>query len=200
MPEGDFRLGAELNAAVTEASTDTAAFVVADLSKKLAQASRILMQKTKADADLRVKSATEKLSLSERLRRADAKVLALRDENSQLKGKCTRLEATARDNEKVLKNLQKMVENDANEKQALKGKVKELEAVQTKVAELEGVFTEVAARADTVYQEYRMALAALGAEPLPLPELAEGPQVFISAFGLVAIGVRRARRSDGCCE
>jgi len=46
------------------------------------------------------------------------------------------------------------------------------------VAELEGVFSEVAARADTVYQEYRKALAVLGAEPLPLPEPAEGPQVF----------------------
>jgi len=88
VPEGDFRLGAEFNVAVTEASTDTAAFVVADLSKKLAQASHILMQKTKADADLRVKSATEKLSLSERLRRAELEVLALRDENAQLKGKC----------------------------------------------------------------------------------------------------------------
>jgi len=118
VPEGDFRLGAEFNAAVTEASTDTAAFVVPDLSKKLAQASHILMQKTKADADLRVKSATEKLSLSERLRRAEAEVLALRDENAQLKGKCTRLEATARDNEKVLENLRKTVEDDANEKNA----------------------------------------------------------------------------------
>jgi len=29
-----------------------------------------------------------------------------------------------------------------------------------------------------VYQEYRTALAALGAEPLPLSEPAEGPQVF----------------------
>jgi len=46
------------------------------------------------------------------------------------------------------------------------------------VAELEGVFSDVAARADAVYQEYRKALAALGAEPLPLPEPAEGPQVF----------------------
>ena len=178
MPEGDFWLGAEFNAAVTEASTDTAAFVVAALSKKLAQASRILMQKTKADADLRVKSATEKLSLSERLRQAEAEALALRDENAQLKEKCTRLEATARDNEKVLENLQKTVEDDANEKQALKGKVKELEAVQTRVTELEGVFSEVAAQADAVYQEYKKALAALGVEPLPLPEPAKGPRVF----------------------
>ena len=44
--------------------------------------------------------------------------------------------------------------------------------------ELEQVFTEVARRADGVYQEYKKALAALGAEPLPLPEPAEGPQVF----------------------
>ena len=130
----------EFNAAVAETSTSDAAFIVADLSKKLVQASRILMQKAKADADLWVKSATEKLSLSERLRRAEAEVLALRDENAQLKGKCTKLEATTRDNEKVLENLRKTVENDANEKQALKGKVKELEAVQTRVTELEGVF------------------------------------------------------------
>jgi len=53
-----------------------------------------------------------------------------------------------------------------------------LESIQTRVVELDGVFSEVAARADAVYQEYRKALAALGAEPLPLPEPAEGPQVF----------------------
>ena len=168
----------EFNAAVAETSTSDAAFIVADLSKKLAHASRILMQKAKVDADLRVKSATEKLSLSEKLRRAEAEVLALRDENTQLKGKCTRLEAAVRDNERVLENLRKTVEDDANEKKALKDKVSELEAIQTRVAELEGVFSEVAARADAVYQEYRKALAALGAEPLPLPEPAEGPQVF----------------------
>ena len=84
----------------------------------------------------------------------------------------------ARDNEKVLENLRKTVEVDANKKDALKGKVKELEVVQTRVTELEGVFSEVAAQANAVYQEYRKALAALGAEPLPLPEPAEGPRVF----------------------
>ena len=167
----------EFNAAVAETSTSDAAFIVADLSKKLAHASRILMQKAKADAELRVKSATEKLSLSEKLRRAEAEVLALRDENTQLKGKCTRLEAAARDNERVLENLRKTVEDDANEKKALKDKVSELEVIQTRVAKVEGVFSEVAARADAVYQVYRKALAALGAEPLPLPEPAEGPQV-----------------------
>ena len=165
----DFVFDSEFIAAVAETSTSDAAFIIADLSKKLAQASRILMQKTKADADLRVKSATEKLSLSERLRRAEAEVLSLRVENKQLKGKCARLEATARDNEKVLENLRKMVEDDANEKKALMDKVKELEAVQTRVAELEGLFSEVAAQGDAVYQEYRKALAALGAEHLPLP-------------------------------
>jgi len=95
-----------------------------------------------------------------------------------LKGKCTRLEAAASDNEKVLENLRKTVEDDANEKKALRDKVSELESIQTRVVEVEGVFSEVAARADAVYQEYRKALAALGAEPLPLPEPAEGPQVF----------------------
>ena len=29
-----------------------------------------------------------------------------------------------------------------------------------------------------MYQEYKKALAALGAEPLPLPEPVEGPQIF----------------------
>ena len=172
VPEGDFVSDSEFNAAVVETSTSDGAFIVADLSKKLAHASRIFMQKAMADADLRVKSATEKLSLSEKLRRAEAEVLALRDENTQLKGKCTRLEAAARDNEKVLENLRKTVEDDANEKKALRDRVSKLEAIQTRVAELEGVFSEVAAGADTVYQEYRKALAALGAEP------AEGPQVF----------------------
>jgi hypothetical protein len=46
------------------------------------------------------------------------------------------------------------------------------------VSELERVFAEVAARIDGVYQEYKKALAALGAEPLPLAKPAEGPQVF----------------------
>ena len=68
-----------------------------------------------------------------------------------MKGKCTRLEAAVRDNEKGLENLRKTVEDDANEKKALKDKVSELEAIQARVAELEGVFSEVAARADTVY-------------------------------------------------
>ena len=86
IPEGDPVFDVEFNAAVAETSTSDAAFIVADLSKKLAHASRILMQKTKADADLRVKSATERLSLADKLRRAEAEVLALKDENKQLKG------------------------------------------------------------------------------------------------------------------
>ena len=136
------------------------------------------MQKTKADADLRVKSATEKLCLADKLRRAEAEVLALKDENKQLKGRCVKLEVTAKDNEKVLESLRKTVEDDANEKVALKGKITELEAVHSRVSELDRVYAEVAARIDGVYQEYKKALAALGAEPLPLPEPAEGPQVF----------------------
>jgi len=85
---------------------------------------------------------------------------------------------TAKDNEKVLESLRKTVEDDANEKVALKGKITELEAVHSRVSELERVYVEVAARIDGVYQEYKKALAALGAEALPLPEPAEGPQVF----------------------
>ena len=67
VPEGDFVFDSEFNAAVAETSTSDAAFIVADVSKKLAEASRILMQKAKADADLRVKSATERLSLADKL-------------------------------------------------------------------------------------------------------------------------------------
>ena len=74
----------EFNAVVAEKSTSDAAFIIADLSKKLAQASRILMQKAKADADLRVKSATERLNLADKLRRSEAEVLTLKDENKQL--------------------------------------------------------------------------------------------------------------------
>ena len=81
MPEGDFGFNAEFNAAVAETSTSDAAFIVADLSKKLAHASNILMQKAKADADLRVKRANERLSLLERLKQAEAKVEALTNEN-----------------------------------------------------------------------------------------------------------------------
>ena len=71
------------------------------------------------------------------------------------------------------------MERDANEKAALKGRITELERVHTKVGELEQVFAEVASRAEGVYLEYKKALAALGAEPLPLPELAEGSQVIL---------------------
>ena len=160
-----------------ETSTADAAFIVTDLSKKLANASRILMQKATADADLRVKSATERLSLADKLRRAEAEVLALKDENKQLKWRCVKLETTAKDNEKVLESLRKTVEEDANEKAALKGKITELESVHSKMDEFEQVFTEVAGLAEGVYQEYKRALAALGAEPLPLPEPAEGSRV-----------------------
>ena len=52
-----------------------------------------------------------------------------------------------------------------------------MEKVYSKVDELNQVFTEVAARAEGVYQEYMKALAALGVEPLLLPEPVEGSQV-----------------------
>ena len=103
----------EFNAVVAETSTSDAAFIVADLSMKLAQASRILMQKAKADADLQVKSATETLNLADKLCRSEAEVLALKDENKQIKAKCSKLEATASDNEKILESLRKTVERDA---------------------------------------------------------------------------------------
>ena len=66
---------------MAEASTFDAAFIVGELSKKLTHASRMRMQKAKADADLREKSATERLSLADKLRRAEAEVLALREED-----------------------------------------------------------------------------------------------------------------------
>jgi len=169
----------KFNAVVAETSTSDAAFIVAELSKKLAHASHILMQKAKKDADLRVTSATERLGLADKLRWAEAEVLALKDENQQLKVKYSKLESTASDNEKVLESLRRTVEGDANEKATLKGRITELERVHTKMDELEQVFTEVASRADGVYQEYKKALAALGAEPLPLPEPAEGSQVIL---------------------
>ena len=81
IPEGYPVFDVEFNATVAETSTSDAAFFVAYLTKKLAHASRILLQKTKADADLRVKSATERLSLADKLRRAEAEVLTLKDEN-----------------------------------------------------------------------------------------------------------------------
>ena len=111
------------------------------------------------------------------MRRSEAEVLALKDENKQLKTKCSKLEATASDNEKVLESLRKTVERDANEKAALKGRITKLEKVHAKVGELEQVFAEVASRAEVVYREYKMTLASLGAEPLPFPEPAEGSQV-----------------------
>ena len=175
--EGDLVFGAEFTAAVAETSTSDAAFIVAELSKRLAFASQALEKKAKADEDLRVKRANERLSLAEKLKRAEEEVQSLRDENRQLKVKCSKLETTASDNEKVLESLRKTVERDANEKAALKGRITELEKVHAKVGELEQVFTEVASRAEGVYQEYKKALAALGAEPLPLPEPTESSQV-----------------------
>ena len=175
--EGDLVFSAEFNAAVAETSTSDAAFIVAELSKRLAFASQALEKKAKADEDLRVKRANERLSLAEKLKRAEVEVQSLRDENQQLKVKCSKLETTALDNEKVLESLRKTVERDAIEKAALKGRITELENVYSKVDELNQVFTEVAARTEGVYQEYRKALAALGAEPLPLPEPAEGSEV-----------------------
>ena len=80
---------------MVEASTSDAAFIIAELSKKLTHASRMLMQKAKADADLWEKNTTERLSLADKLRRAEAEVLALREENQQLKVKCSKLESTA---------------------------------------------------------------------------------------------------------
>src|SRR6185437_5715108 len=98
------------------------------------------MMKAKADEDLRVRRANERLSLAERLKRAKAEVQSLRDENRQLKGKYSKLETAASDNEKVLESLRKTVEKDANEKADLKGRITELK-VYARVGELEQVFT-----------------------------------------------------------
>ena len=57
VPEGDFVFDSEFNAAVATTSTFDAAFIVAELSKKLAHASRILMQKAKANADREIGSS-----------------------------------------------------------------------------------------------------------------------------------------------
>ena len=143
VPEGNsiFYIDAEFKAAVTETSTSDAAFVVAELSERLAFASRVLQQKAKADADLGVKQASERLSLADRLKRAEAEVQSLQDENRRLRGKCTKLESTASDNEKVLESLQRTMESDTNEKAALKNRIAELELVQSKVDELKQVFT-----------------------------------------------------------
>ena len=181
IPEGYPVFDVEFNATVAETSTSDAAFIVADLSKKLAYASRNLMQKTKADADLPVKSATEKLSLADKLWRAEAEVLTLKDENKQLKGRCFKLEVTAKDNEKVLESLRKTVEDDTNEKVALKGKITELEAVHSRVSELDRVYAEVAARIDGVYQEYKRLLLRLERSLCPCPSRPKVPK-FSSSF------------------
>ena len=179
VPKGNtfFYIDAEFKATITETSTSDAAYIVAELSERLAFASQVLQRKAKADADLGVKQASKRLSLADRLKRAEAEVQSLQDENKRLRGKCSKLESTASDNEKVLESLRRTVESDTNEKAALKNRITELELAQSKVDELKQVSTGVAARAEGVYQEYKKALAALGAEPLPLPEPAEGSQV-----------------------
>ena len=107
VPEGNsiFYIDAEFKATVTETSTPDAAFVVAELSERLAFASRVLQQKAKVDTDLVVKQASERLNLADSLRRAEAEVQSLQDENRRLRGKCTKLESTTSDNEKVLESL-----------------------------------------------------------------------------------------------
>ena len=134
---------------------------MAELSERLAFASQVLQRKAKADADLGVKQTSERLSLADRLKRAEAEVQSLQDENQRLRGKCSKLESTASDNEKVLESLRRTVESDTNEKAALKNRIAELELAQSKVDELKQVFTGVAARAEGVYQEYKKALATL---------------------------------------
>ena len=123
-------------------------------------------------------SAAERLGLTDKLRQAEADILIRKDENQQLKARCSRLESVASDNEKVLESLRRTVEGDANEKADLKSRISELEWVLAKMTKLERVLPEVARRAEGVYQEYKKALSALGAEPLPLPEPVKGPQVF----------------------
>ena len=146
---------------MAEASTSDAAFIVGELSKRLTHASRMLIQKTKADANLLEKSATERLSLADKLRGAEAEVLSLREENQQLKVKCSKLESTASDNEKVLESLRRTVEVDENEKSALKSRITELEWVQTRMAELERVIPEVARRPKECTKSTRRLLVPL---------------------------------------
>ena len=69
---------------MAESSTSDATFIVADLSKKLALASRALMQKAKANADLRVKHANDRLVLAERLKQAEAEIQTLTKLSSSL--------------------------------------------------------------------------------------------------------------------
>ena len=133
-------------------------------------------------------SATERLGLADKLRRAEAEILVLKDENQQLKARCSRLESAASDNEKVLESLRRTVEGDANEKAALKSRITELEWVQAKIIELERILPEVARRANRVYQEYKKALSALGVEPFPCLSQSTVPS-FLPAFGLAAVRV-----------
>ena len=100
------------------------------------------------------------------MKRAEAEVQSLRDENKQLKGKCAKMAAAAADNEKILQNFRKTVEEDTNVKVALKGRIAELELVHSEVAKLKQAFTEIAAWAEDVYQEYKKALAVLGMKPV----------------------------------
>ena len=57
-----------------ESSTSEGAYIVADLGKKLALASRVVVQKARADADLQSKQAREELSLAQRLKRAEFEI------------------------------------------------------------------------------------------------------------------------------
>jgi ABC-type transporter Mla subunit MlaD len=141
------------------------------------------MQRASAGEESRSRQAIETLSLADRLKQAEAKVQALtklssllKEENKLLKETCSKLEAAAADDHKVLENLREAIEKDANEKAALRARIDVLEKVHSKVAELERSFGEVIGRSEGVYQEYKKALAALGAEPLPLLEPAEGSE------------------------
>ena len=69
---------------MAETSTFDAAFIVADLSKKLAIASRVFMGKAKANVDLRVSQVSERLGLAERLKQAEAEIQTLTKLSSSL--------------------------------------------------------------------------------------------------------------------
>jgi len=97
------------------------------------------------------------------------------------------------DNEKVIENLQGLVEEEKKEVSELRNQVKGLElAAKTKdeilakvddeTTKVQTVFKEIVTKSEEIYQSYKKALATFGGDPLPLPPPAEGPKGVLRMF------------------
>ena len=93
----------------------------------------------------------------------------------------------------MIENLRTLVEEEEKEVSEPKNQVKGLELdakkkdeILSKVAietqKLDTGFKEIVSKSEEIFQSYKRALATFGAEPLPLPPPAEGPEGVLRLF------------------